>query len=323
MKEVTFKTDNRGKKRAYYFARQQFRWFPMPLKEAEGLIASGEAFFTPLHRTLLTPGGRAVSEGRHPESEGGTMAGADPSQNPAFAEFHRAQADMNVREATNWPPESKQYARHEKAARFHREMAKRIEGKGHAKHKGWCPDRIIAETASTCPCNIGGGGSLSFGEGGRMAGTPTSRWLFHINTHRYVDRSDPAHSREIVVEAPTAEEALGKLYAWRESAGELGPMIGTGAYKYVGMIHDQSEATTKRATQGMASANGPAFCRRRRAPSSHPWDRAVAMLDKARTMKQLNAAYEKARVYLLENTAGNEAAQIWCEYNSRIGNVTG
>lgn len=148
------------------------------------------------------------------------------------------------------------------------------------------------------------------------------RWLFHINTHYYVDRSDPAHSREIVVEAPTAEEALGKLYAWREGAGELGPMIGTGKYKYVGMIHDQSEATTKRATQGMASASTSRLCRRQR-PTSRPWDRAVAMLDKARTMKQLNAAYEKARIYLLENAQGNEHQQIWCEYNSRIGNVTG
>lgn len=141
-REITFKTDNRRKKRAYYFSRRQFRWFPMPVKSAEHLISSGEAFFVPLHKTVMPPGGKAVSEGRHPESEGGTMAGAP-------------------------------------------------------------------------------------------------------------------------------------------------------------------------------------LCRRRNSPTSGPWDRAIAMLDKARTLKQLNAAYGKARAYLLEHTAGNEYEQIWCEYNARIGNVTG
>lgn len=74
----------------------------------------------------------------------------------------------------------------------------------------------------------------------------------------------------------------------------------------------------------MASANGePHFCRVRRVPTTRPWDRAIAMLDKARTMKQLNVAYKKAYDYLAEYGAPNEAGQIWCEYHSRIGNVTG
>lgn len=54
--EITFKTDHRGRKRAYYFSRSQMRWFPMPVAEAESLIAQGGAIFVPLHKTVMRPG---------------------------------------------------------------------------------------------------------------------------------------------------------------------------------------------------------------------------------------------------------------------------
>ena len=76
-----------------------------------------------------------------------------------------------------------------------------------------------------------------------------SNWAIHVNTHKYVDRSDPAKVREVVVAAPTGEEAVNLLYSWRDAAGELGPVIGTGAYRYVGMIQADPEPTTKKPTK--------------------------------------------------------------------------
>lgn len=56
MKEITFKCDKRGQKRALYFSRSQFRWFPMPLAEAEVAVATGAAIFTPLTKLAYKPG---------------------------------------------------------------------------------------------------------------------------------------------------------------------------------------------------------------------------------------------------------------------------
>ncbi len=55
-KEITFKCNKRGQKRAYYFSRGQFRWFPMPTAEAELAIATGAARFTPLTEVAFKPG---------------------------------------------------------------------------------------------------------------------------------------------------------------------------------------------------------------------------------------------------------------------------
>ena len=56
VKEITFKCDKNGKKRAMYWSKSQFRWFPMPLAEAEMLVATGAAHFTPLHKVGFKPG---------------------------------------------------------------------------------------------------------------------------------------------------------------------------------------------------------------------------------------------------------------------------
>ena len=56
MKEITFKCDKNGKKRAYYCSRSQFRWFPMPLAEAELAVANGTASFVPITKVAIKPG---------------------------------------------------------------------------------------------------------------------------------------------------------------------------------------------------------------------------------------------------------------------------
>lgn len=47
MKAIKFKVIKSGQKRAYYYSRRQFRWFPMPLAEAELLIATEKAYQVP------------------------------------------------------------------------------------------------------------------------------------------------------------------------------------------------------------------------------------------------------------------------------------
>ena len=47
--EVFFQVDRRGKRRAYYWSRFQFRAFPMPLDEAELLVATERAILLPGH----------------------------------------------------------------------------------------------------------------------------------------------------------------------------------------------------------------------------------------------------------------------------------
>ena len=46
-KEIWFTTTRKGQRRAYYLSRMQFRAFPMPLAEAELLIATGAAVEIP------------------------------------------------------------------------------------------------------------------------------------------------------------------------------------------------------------------------------------------------------------------------------------
>lgn len=55
-KEITFKCDKHGNKRAYYWSRSQFRWFPMPLVEAETAVAAGIALFVPITKAVCPPG---------------------------------------------------------------------------------------------------------------------------------------------------------------------------------------------------------------------------------------------------------------------------
>ena len=56
MKEITFKCDKRANKRAYYWSRSQFRWFPTPLTEAELAVATGGALFVPITKAVKSPG---------------------------------------------------------------------------------------------------------------------------------------------------------------------------------------------------------------------------------------------------------------------------
>lgn len=41
--EIAIKTDKKGRERATYYSRMARRWFPMPLVEAESLLAQGLA----------------------------------------------------------------------------------------------------------------------------------------------------------------------------------------------------------------------------------------------------------------------------------------
>lgn len=49
IREVWFTTTKTGKRRAYYYSIQQFRAFPLPLADAELLVASGAATEIPGH----------------------------------------------------------------------------------------------------------------------------------------------------------------------------------------------------------------------------------------------------------------------------------
>lgn len=42
-KEVRFTTTKKGQRRAYYWSTRGLRWFPMPLAEAEVLVATEQA----------------------------------------------------------------------------------------------------------------------------------------------------------------------------------------------------------------------------------------------------------------------------------------
>jgi hypothetical protein len=44
MKAIKIKHTTKGKKRAYYYSRKQLRWFPIPLADAELLIATEQAY---------------------------------------------------------------------------------------------------------------------------------------------------------------------------------------------------------------------------------------------------------------------------------------
>ena len=46
-KEIWFTTTRKGQRRAFYYSLRQFRAFPMPLAEAELLIATGQAVEIP------------------------------------------------------------------------------------------------------------------------------------------------------------------------------------------------------------------------------------------------------------------------------------
>ena len=46
-KEIWFTTTRKGQRRAFYYSFRQFRAFPMPLAEAELLIATGQAVEIP------------------------------------------------------------------------------------------------------------------------------------------------------------------------------------------------------------------------------------------------------------------------------------
>lgn len=45
--EIWFTTTRKGQRRAFYYSLRQFRAFPMPLAEAELLIATGAAVEIP------------------------------------------------------------------------------------------------------------------------------------------------------------------------------------------------------------------------------------------------------------------------------------
>ena len=42
--EIKFSVTKKGVKRAYYFSRPMYRWFPLPLAEAKQKLAAGKAF---------------------------------------------------------------------------------------------------------------------------------------------------------------------------------------------------------------------------------------------------------------------------------------
>jgi hypothetical protein len=41
--EIRYTTSRKGQRRAWYWSSQMFRWFPMPLAEAEMLVMTGAA----------------------------------------------------------------------------------------------------------------------------------------------------------------------------------------------------------------------------------------------------------------------------------------
>lgn len=47
MKTIKFTYTKRGTKKAYYFGQRAMRWLPMPVAEAEHLIAVGQAELVP------------------------------------------------------------------------------------------------------------------------------------------------------------------------------------------------------------------------------------------------------------------------------------
>jgi len=46
MLEIMIHADKNGRKRAYRFSMPQIRWFPMPIKKAEAMLAAGDAVRT-------------------------------------------------------------------------------------------------------------------------------------------------------------------------------------------------------------------------------------------------------------------------------------
>jgi hypothetical protein len=53
VKEIRFKIDKNGRRRAYYFSYRAMRWFPMSADEADILIATEQAY-VPENPLLLT-----------------------------------------------------------------------------------------------------------------------------------------------------------------------------------------------------------------------------------------------------------------------------
>lgn len=50
MKAIKIKLTKAGDFRAYYYSRLQYRWFPMPLAEAELLLAAEKAYRVPANQ---------------------------------------------------------------------------------------------------------------------------------------------------------------------------------------------------------------------------------------------------------------------------------
>lgn len=61
--EIMFKPDRNGRKRAYYFSRDMFRWFPMGLDKAEFELSTGAATLCEGKRFPTTGEVKAQAEG--------------------------------------------------------------------------------------------------------------------------------------------------------------------------------------------------------------------------------------------------------------------
>ena len=56
MKDIKITMTKKGRLRAYYWSRFQFRWFPMSLDEAQDLIRNGKASDVTASAWTISPG---------------------------------------------------------------------------------------------------------------------------------------------------------------------------------------------------------------------------------------------------------------------------